>query len=121
MKTIRCLLDENVDPLYRHELLQREPTMVVWRVGDIGTPPEATPDPDILVWCEKNNFILVTNNRRSMPPHLANHLAQGRHVPGIIVLNDKMSIGQTIEELWLIWIVSDDKEYHDQLAYLPLR
>ncbi len=121
MKTIRYLLDENVDPLYRHELLAREPAMVVWRVGDIGTPPDATPDPDILVWCEKNNFILVTNNRHSMPPHLIDHLARGQHIPGIIELNDKMSVGQTIEELWLIWAVSDGKEYRDQLVYLPLR
>ncbi len=56
-----------------------------------------------------------------MPPHLTDHLAQGRHVPGIIVLNDKMSVGQTIEELWLIWAVSDGKEHRDQLVYLPLR
>jgi hypothetical protein len=35
MSAMRLLLDENVDPLYRQELLRREPTLVVWRVGDI--------------------------------------------------------------------------------------
>ena len=36
-----------------------------------------------------------------MPPHLQNHLAQGRHAPGILVLNPRMSAGETIEELML--------------------
>ena len=35
MSAMRLLLDENVDPLYRQELLRHEPTLAVWRVGDI--------------------------------------------------------------------------------------
>ena len=63
MRDIRFLLDENVDPLYRQELLRHEPTMVVWRVGDVGALPDSTLDPDILAWCESHSFILITNNR----------------------------------------------------------
>ncbi len=63
---------------------------------------------------------MVTNNRKSMLPHLENHLAQGRHIPGIIVMNDKMGIGETIEELLLIWGASDEKEYRDRISYLPV-
>jgi hypothetical protein len=120
MSAMRLLLDENVDPLYRQELLRREPSLVVWRVGDISAPPDSTLDPDILTWCEQHAFILVTNNRKSMPSHLQNHLAQGRHVPGILVLNSKMSVGETIEELVLIWGASDEKEYHDRISFLPV-
>lgn len=120
MSDIRFLLDENVHPLYRQELLRLEPTIIVWRVGDVSAPPESTLDPDILVWCESRSFILVTNNRKSMPPHLQNHLAQGRHVPGIFVMNADMSIGETIEELLLIWGASDEKEYHDNIWFLPV-
>lgn len=36
MSAIRYLLDENVDVLYHAQLLRREPTMVVWRVGTPG-------------------------------------------------------------------------------------
>jgi len=56
-----------------------------------------------------------------MPPHLTDHLAQGRHIPGILVLNDKMSINETLEELLLIWAVSTENEYTDKMVYLPLR
>ena len=117
---MRLLLDEIVDPLYRHELLRREPSLVVWRVGDISAPPDSTLDPDILIWCEQNAFILMTNNRKSMPLHLQNHLAQGRHVPGILVLNPKMSVRETLEELVLICGASEEKEYQDCISFLPV-
>jgi hypothetical protein len=56
----------------------------------------------------------VTNNRKSMPAHLRDHPAQGWHVPGVIVMNDKMSIGETVDQLYLIWAAST-------MVYLPLR
>lgn len=34
MNDIRYLLDENVDPVIRTELLKQEPKLVVWKVGD---------------------------------------------------------------------------------------
>jgi hypothetical protein len=29
-------MDENADPIYRTQLLRREPDLVVWAVGDVG-------------------------------------------------------------------------------------
>jgi hypothetical protein len=120
MSAIRFLLDENVDPLYRQELLRRAPAMIVWRVGDISAPPASTLDPQILLWCEQHSFVLVTNNRKSMPPHLHDHLTQGRMIPGILVLNPKMNVGETIEELLLIWGASEGKEYANRITFLPV-
>lgn len=118
--TIRYLMDENVDPLYQTQLLRREPDLVVWAVGDEGAPPKSTLDPDILIWCEEHGFVLVTNNRTSMPPHLTDHISQGRHVPGIFIMNANMGIGETIEELILIAATSEDSEYQDSIRYLPI-
>ena len=120
MSHIRYLLDENVAPLYRKVLRKREPTLVVWKIGDPGVPPKGTLDPDLLCWCEEQEFLLITNNRKSMPDHLAAHIEAGRHIPGIIELNPKMSIGETIEELLLIWGASEPIEYQDMIVYLPL-
>lgn len=121
MNNIRYLMDENVDPLFRAELLRREPKLIVWKIGDPGVPPRGTLDPAILRWCEENSFVLVTNNRKSMLQHLRDHLSEGQHVPGIFELNPNMSIGETIEELLLIWSASDAGEYQDMLIYLPLK
>ena len=118
--TLQYLLDENVDPSYKAQLHRRNPNIVMWVVGEPGVPPRGTLDPEILLWCEEHNFLLVTNNRTSMPVHLADHIAEGRHVPGIFILNPKLSMGQNIEELILIAEGSFDDEYQDQIVNLPL-
>ena len=114
------LLDENVDLSYCAQLLLHDPDLIVWAVGDPGAPKKGTSDPDILSWCEEYGFILVTNNRKSMPRHLTDHLAQGRHMPGIFILNPDMSMGDTIDELILISGASFSDEYSDRISYLPL-
>jgi hypothetical protein len=55
-----------------------------------------------------------------MPVHLKAHLAAGRHVPGIFILNSNMSIGQTARALALTSIAASPDEYADQLTYLHL-
>lgn len=117
---MRYLLDEHIDPILRREILRAAPALEVWIIGDPGAPPHGTLDPDILVWCEDNSFCLVTNNRKSMPRHLADHLGRGRHVPGIFVVGLTMTLGHLIDELVLIAGASDDNEYRDLMLYLPL-
>jgi hypothetical protein len=121
MTSIQYLLDENVDDSLRKGLHTRYPEIVVWRVGDPTAPKRGTPDAEILLWCELNRFVLVTNNRDTMPDHLQDHLAVGRHVPGIFTLSASISLGETIEELTLIWGAGELDEYADQINYLPLR
>jgi len=99
---MRYLFDEHIDPKYRAQLLRTAPDLVVWIIGDPGAPARGTLDPDILVWCEEHQFVLVTNNRKSMPRHLADHLALGRHIPGILVINPALPIGELFDELVLI-------------------
>jgi Domain of unknown function (DUF5615) len=64
---IKYLMDENLAPIYQIQLRRKEPDLVVWAIGDPNTPPKGTLDPDILIWCEKYDFILVTNNRSLCP------------------------------------------------------
>jgi len=118
--TLKYLLDENVDKVYQRQFRKRNSFLTMWVVGDPGTPNRGTLDPEILCWCEEHNFILVTNNRKSMPVHLADHIAQGRNVPGIFILTDKLTIGQTVDELILIAEASFDNEYQNQIIHLPL-
>ena len=118
MITIDYLLDENVDPRLQETLRQSWPQIAVPRVGDKDAPPVQTPDPEILLWCEDRGLSLVTNNRRSMPVHLREHLAEGRHVPGIFILPGTLSLGETAERLATVWGASDAEEYRDQIVYL---
>ena len=120
MTEIRYLMDENVNPLLRRELLRREPNLVVWQVGLLGSPEHGTLDPEILIWCEENEFLLVTNNRQSMPVHLQDHLAKSRNATEIFTLNSAMTIGETVDELILIAAATSADDYRNQIIYLPI-
>jgi hypothetical protein len=120
MSDMRLLLDENLTPRYRTAVLRREPQLIIWHVGLPGAPAKGTPDPDILAWCETNDFVLVTNNRKSMPAHLVAHLANGRHVPGMLVVSPHMTIGEMVDELLLIVHAALADEFQDQIIYLPI-
>ena len=115
----RFLIDENISPRYRTQLLYHEPSLTVLAVGDEGAPPKSTPDPEILEWCEQHQFSLITNNRESMPQHLSDHLSAGHHVPGIFTINLEAPMGKIIEELLLIVGASDEDEYIDRITYIP--
>ena len=118
MSTVDYLLDENADLRLRQTLQQHWPQIVAGQVGGGSAPPLGTPDPEILRWCEANRRSLVTNNRHSMPLHLRDHLAAGRHVPGIFLLPRRFSLGEIGQRLALIWGASEAEEYRDQIVYL---
>jgi hypothetical protein len=120
MSTIKYLLDEHVNPILKRGLKSRQPMMIVWRVGEPNSPPRGTKDPEILLWCEQHTFLLITNNRSSMPIHLRDHLDAGRHCPGIFILNPNLSWGSQIDDLELIWQAADISEYRDIIVHLPL-
>lgn len=118
--TIQYLLDEHIASLYRTQLMRQAPDLIVRMIGDPDAPARGTLDPEILIWCETYDFILVTNNRKSMPRHLADHLAESRHIPGIFVIDPFSKIGETLTELIIIAGASFAQEYQDRIEYLPL-
>ncbi|MBE9011279.1 DUF5615 family PIN-like protein [Pseudanabaenaceae cyanobacterium LEGE 13415] len=117
---LKYLIDENVDPLYAVQLRRLQPELIVCVIGEPATPTRGTLDPEILLWCEEFQFILVTNNRSSMPVHLKDHLSEGHHIPGIFILSRTLTIKQNLDELILIAEASFEDEYQDQIIHLPL-
>ena len=116
----RYLIDENTTPALADQLRRQQPELNVASVGDDVAPPKGTLDPEILLWIEAHGFTLITRNRKSMPEHLSDHLEIGHHIPGILTLRPKASLGEIIEDLLLIWELSEDDEYQDQIIHIPL-
>ncbi len=114
------LFDENLSPAIAAQLRRHAPEIPVLAVGQMGAPARGTLDPQILCWIEEHDYLLVTNNRTSMPGHLRDHLADGRHIPGILITPYPLNIGTLIEVLLLVWGASLPDEYRDQITHLSL-
>ena len=75
---MRFLIDENLSPDLVGAIKQLDASIDVRFVRGPDAPPEGTPDPDILLFCEAERLALITNNRTSMPTHERDHFAAGR-------------------------------------------
>lgn len=117
---LKYLMDENIDPIYPNQIRSKQVGLIIRVIGEPSIPAKGTKDPEILEGCEKYEFILVTNNRKSMPVHLNDRLQANRHIPGIFILNANLSVGQNIDELILIAECSFVNEYQDQIIHLPI-
>ena len=116
---IRFLLDENLDPRLKTALLRLNPAIDVLHVGETGTPPLGTLDPDILLFLDVAQRLLVTSNRASMPDHLRQHWSEGRHLWGLCWVRPGFSIHRIAQELLLVWEASTAEEWLDRLEWIP--
>ena len=115
------LLDEHVSHILQELMADIAPDIPVYVIGDHTAPSTGTLDPDILLWVEERDCMLITNNRASMPVHLKDHLLQGRHIPGIVQLPKQIDFRQIIDDLVLLWGAMLPDEFRDQIVHLPLR
>lgn len=116
----RFLLDEHVNKAIQRQLRRLELTIEVLAIGDTGSLPTGTSDPEILMGMEEHGYILVTENRSTIPGHISDHFFAGRHFPGVFWIRPGVSIGAIIEELYLIWLTSEAEEYQDCTLFIPL-
>jgi len=119
---LRFLLDEHLrGPLWvailRHNARGGLPIDAV-RVGDPPDLPLASDDPTLLLWAERENRILITQDVHTMPGHLNAHLHAGHHSPGVFVLSGSCSIGQAVSSLELVAHAGDPADYLDTITHV---
>lgn len=120
MSRLRFLLDEHIAHAICDQLLRLDPDIDILVMGQPPAPPYGTPDQELLIWLEETGYVLVTNNRRTMPDHVRDHYAAGRRIPGVCLLKRNASMGRVIEDLYLLWASYDAEKYTDKILYLPL-
>ena len=77
------------------------------------------PDTEVLAIAATVGRILVSHDRRTMPAHFAQFLLT-RPSPGLIIVDQDLDIGRSIEELLLIWAATDITEWEDTIGYVPI-
>ncbi|MGH7168887.1 MAG: hypothetical protein ACRELG_01230 [Gemmataceae bacterium] len=122
---LRFVLDEHLrggglwQAIQQHNASGNSPLDVV-RVGDPVDLPLGTPDPDLVLWAERENRIVVTLDYQTMPGHFVDHLRSGRMSPGLLLILPHRSIPDLIASLFIIAYCGDAIDFQDLINYIPL-
>ncbi|MBO1347052.1 MAG: DUF5615 family PIN-like protein [Hormoscilla sp. GUM202] len=115
---LQFLSDENFDGDIVRGLFRREPNIDLLRVQDVGL--REVDDPIILDWAATNGRIVLTHDRATMPDFAYERLLRGEVMSGLFVVNNRMQIGQEIDELIILARCSEQDEWKGVVLYLPL-
>jgi hypothetical protein len=115
---LRLLSDENFSGDIVRGLLLRRPGTDLIRTQDVGLL--GADDPRVLAWAAENNRILLSHDRTTMPGYAYARVTAAEPMPGVIIANDRLPIGQVIQELLLIDECSVQEEWKGRVLFLPL-
>ncbi len=115
---LKLLSDENFNNDIVRGLQRQQPNLDLARVQDVGL--SATDDPDILAWAAQEGRLVLTHDQSTMPGFAYQRVLAGEPMPGVIVVNDRASIGQAINDILVLAECSLEDEWHGQVVYVPL-
>jgi hypothetical protein len=120
---LRFLLDEHLRgvlwlAILRHNAQGGLPIDAV-RVGDPVDLPLGSPDPEILLWAEREGRILLTLDVNTIPGFLVQHVQAGHHSPGVFVIGVGCSIAHLVNHLELVAHAGNPADYENTITYVP--
>lgn len=117
---IKFLTDEDFDNRVLRGLIRIYLSSIdIVRVQDVGL--SGADDTAVLGWAATEKRILLTHDFRTMPHHVAEVLASGQNLVGVIVVPQSLSIGEAIQNIQLIMESCSLEEIQNQMIiYLPL-
>ena len=112
----RFLADADFNQKIVLGLLRREPAIDFQTAsqGDV----ISRPDPEVLAIAARENRILISHDRGTMPAHFTRFTAT-QSSPGLILVSQDIDIGTAIEDLLLIWAASTLEKWRDKIGFIP--
>ena len=115
---LRLLSDENFDNHIVRGLVRRLPTIDLIRVQDVGLGQ--TDDRAILNWAADHRRVLLTHDRRTVPPFALDRVTRGEPMPGVFVVHARTPVSRIIDDVLLVVQCSDEEDWVDLVTYFPL-
>lgn len=77
------------------------------------------PDSDVLRIAAEDGRLLVTHDQRTMPRAFGAFILT-RSSPGVLIVPQRLTVEEAAEELVLLWLTQEPKDWCDRIAWLPL-
>jgi hypothetical protein len=120
---LKYLIDENLRGKLAQPLLARSAAagfpLDFVTVGEPEAPALGTSDPDLLRWAQREDRVLVSLDRNTLPVHLAAHLASGSTSPGILLIRDTRPWEDVFDFLIVAGAIASPEEFADRCSYFP--
>jgi hypothetical protein len=115
---LRLLADENFNGDIVRGLLLRQPELDIVRIQDVDLA--GADDPEVLAWAAENDRIVLTHDRATMASYAYERVTAGSAMPGVFLLNDRLPIGEAIQEILLMDECSEQGEWAGRVVYVPI-
>lgn len=114
---IRFLADEDFSRKIIFGLLEKQPRIDFVRAIDVGL--RGKHDADVLRAAAEMGRLLVTHDQRTMPTEFGRFLQQSQS-PGLLIVPQSLPMRAVIDELQLIWELSEAEEWIGRISVVPL-
>lgn len=117
MAGVRFQADADLNQVILTGVIRRQPAINFQTATEAGL--EGLTDVEVLALSAKQQRILVTHDRRTMPTEFAKFIADSVST-GVLIVSRKIALETIIEELIIIWSVTSAEEWINRIAKLPL-
>ena len=76
-------------------------------------------DPEVLAIAAREGRVLVSHDQKTMPQHFADFILQ-TSCPGVLIVPQHLPVAAVVEDLLLIWFLTEAEEWVNRIRYLPL-
>jgi predicted nuclease of predicted toxin-antitoxin system len=115
---LKLASDENFNGDILRGLYRRLPELDVLRVQDVGR--RGASDADILAWAADEERILLTHDRDTLLRWAYERVTRGQPMPGVFLVDDRMPLGQAIDEVVLAVECLAPDECKSVITFFPL-
>jgi hypothetical protein len=121
---LRYLVDENLRGPFWSALVRanagHHAPIEITCIGEYNAPPLGSKDPEILIWAEREQRILIYSDFSTLPNFLNDHLRAGRHSPGVFLIRRGSSFPEVVEFLVLAAYASEPWEWRDRCQFISI-
>ena len=116
---MKLISDEDFNGRIMRGLLRRLPALDLVRAQDVDLAGK--PDTGVLAWAADEDRLILTHDFATMIDKAYGRVADNLKMPGIIAVPQDLAIGEAIEEISTLIECSLEKEWENQVVFIPLK